>query len=432
MNDRAAIFTLGCRTNQYDEQMIVQSLIDGGFRMVPFSESADLYVVNTCTVTHRSDADSRKAIRMALRHNPDAFIVVVGCYSHRAKEEISAIPGVDLIIGNPQKTQIIALIPNPLEKYPEPTIITSTEPGDDSFGQSIATSINRSRALMKIQDGCDQFCAYCIVPSVRGAPRSLEKNEILHRIGELAAMGYAEIVLTGIHLGIWGREFDENLSSLINGIDNLDGAFRIRFSSIEPMEVESGLIDSLINSHRVCRHLHVPIQSASDSLLKQMGRPYSIFDVARLLDKIKSHDSGWNIGTDLMIGFPTQTDKFFQEELRNLEILPIDYFHLFTYSKRTGTAAYDIKPEATDNEIKYRLKRLKEIDSDSRNKFLKSQDNQILQFTIEKYPKKKQDNITGMSDNYLRAKIEGDVGNRIFINGRLKINNENEIVAEQI
>lgn len=418
---RAAIFTLGCRTNQYDEVIIARNLMDAGFVIVPSDQTADLYVINTCTVTHRADADSRKAARKALRLNPKAFMAVVGCYSQRSSDKITLINGVDLILGNKEKYNISTHLPTPLTKNENPVVVISKPESEKSFGSTVSVPLSRTRALLKIQDGCDQYCSYCIVPHVRGKPRSLPRQEVINRIAELVAVGYREIVLTGIHLGIWGKESGESLSDLIRAFDEIDGEFRIRLSSIEPMELTDELIDLLTSSPRICRHLHIPIQSASDQVLKAMGRPYRVEESGRIMEKIKKTDSGWNIGTDLIVGFPTETDENFDEQLSNINNLPIDYFHIFTYSPREETPASKLKTVVTQDTVKSRLMRLKEIDRSARENFLKSQNHQILTLIVEQSRSKGNDIITGLSDNYLRVGIPSLLDHTIVITGILNV-----------
>jgi threonylcarbamoyladenosine tRNA methylthiotransferase MtaB len=418
---KAGIFTLGCRTNQYDEVIIARNLMDAGFVIVPPDQTADLYVINTCTVTHRADADSRKAARKALRLNPDAFVAVVGCYSQRSPEKIELIDGVDLILGNSEKYNISIHLPSPLAKNKIPSLIIGEPESEKSFGSTVLVPLSRTRALLKIQDGCDQYCTYCIVPHVRGRPRSLPRHDVLSRISELVAIGYREIVLTGIHLGIWGKDAGESLSDLIRAFDDLDGEFRIRLSSIEPMELTDELIELVTSSPRICRHLHIPIQSASDQVLKAMGRPYSVGGLVRVMEKIKKTDSGWNIGTDLIVGFPTETDEDFNEQLANINNLPIDYFHIFTYSRREETPASKLKTVFTQDTVKSRLLLLKEIDRRIREKFLKSQNHRILTFIVEQSRLESSDIITGLSDNYIRAGISSLPDHATIVTGILNV-----------
>jgi threonylcarbamoyladenosine tRNA methylthiotransferase MtaB len=418
---RAAIFTLGCRTNQYDEVIIARNLMDAGFVIVPPDQTADLYVINTCTVTQRADADSRKAARKALKLNPDAFVAVVGCLSQRSSDMIKLIDGVDLILGNKEKYNLSTHLPNPLKKNISPRVITSEPETEKSFGSTVSVPLSRSRALLKIQDGCDQYCSYCIVPYVRGKPRSLPRYEVLNRIAELVADGYREVVLTGIHLGIWGKDTGESLADLIRTLDGLDGEFRIRLSSIEPMELTDELVDLVMSSPRICRHLHIPIQSASNKVLKAMGRPYGVDEIIQLMEKIKKRDNGWNIGTDLIVGFPTETDEHFNDQLDNLNNLPIDYFHLFSYSRREETPASKLKSVFTQDTVKSRLIRLKEIDQKARGNFLKTQNRQILTFVIEQSRSKDSDTIIGLSDNYIRAGISNLPDHTVIVTGILNI-----------
>ena len=407
MSKRASIFTLGCRSNQYDGQIIAQSLMDAGYEIVHFSEQAEIYVINTCTVTHRGDSDSRKAVRNALRRNPDAFIIIAGCYPQWDCDTLQQIKGIDLIIGNHEKLNITKYLPSDLKKHISPKVIVSDPTFDDAFGEKVAIPFEKSRALLKIQDGCDRSCSYCIVPHVRGKPRSLHGNKVLSRISELNSSGYKEIVITGINLGCWGRDIGDNLESLVESIETLVGDFRIRFSSIEPMELNSGFVNTILHSTRVSRHMHIPIQSACGRILIEMGRPNTLKETGELLEKIKSYDSSWNIGTDIIIGYPGETEKDFEEELGNLSKLPIDYFHLFTYSPRKGTPASEKSSKVSQAQMKSRLETLKSLDKSRRLRFLESQQGKIFTFILEQQSTRKTDNIIGLSDNYIRAKIAG-------------------------
>jgi threonylcarbamoyladenosine tRNA methylthiotransferase MtaB len=429
---KAAILTLGCRVNQYDEMVIVKSLSNAGFTIVDFDQVSDLYVINTCTVTHKADADSRKAARRAMRTNPRAFIAVVGCYAQHASREIGMIDGIDLILGNKNKFDLVSLLPDGLAKLDKTESVISDSTFEDSFGDETVKPLSRSRVVLKIQDGCDQLCKYCIVPHVRGKPRSLESKIILARTGELAASGFKEIVLTGVHIGLWGREYDKDLSCLVDEIDSLDGEFRFRISSIEPMEITPGFIDAIAKSSRICRHLHIPIQSASDSVLRDMGRPYRVSDIVSILDMIKSKDEGWNIGVDLMTGYPTETGEYFNEQLENLEKLPIDYFHLFTYSQRPGTPAAIIPSRSSREEINKRLDILKVINKESQLKFKNSQNMRILIFITEKTKSHSEDIIMGVSDNYVKARMNYETGCTGLLAARLRVDKMGRCFADSL
>jgi threonylcarbamoyladenosine tRNA methylthiotransferase MtaB len=405
MKKRAAIFTLGCRTNQYDGLIIAQSLRDAGYEIVDFSDDAEIYVINTCTVTHRGDADSRKAARNALRRNPEAFIIIAGCYSQWASDSLSRISGIDLIIGNREKLHIAQYLPQNLFKRQTAEIIISNPTFDDSFGCDAVTPIDKSRALLKIQDGCNRKCSYCIVPRVRGNSRSLEKKEVISRIKKLYDSGYSEIVITGVNLGFWGKDRGDSLESLVSSIQNLDGDFRVRLSSIEPMELNENLIDTILHSPRIARHIHIPLQSTCERILLEMGRPNTMKETQKLLEKIKSTDAGWNIGSDLIIGYPGETEADFEEALSNLLKLPVDYFHLFTYSPRKDTPAGQKTKNISQDRIKSRLETLKALDKSRRLRFLKSQLGKPLKFVLEHSSAQKEDIIIGLSDNYIRAKF---------------------------
>ena len=338
---RVAIKTLGCRQNQYESEALQELLRRDGNRPVGPGEEADLFIINTCTVTKEADADSRQMIRRAIRDNPSARVVVTGCYAQVAASEIASIPGVDLVAGNGEKTRLLELIRGLAEKGP-PLIAV----GDiqrirtfDPLPPPIAGS--RSRAFLKVQDGCNYRCTFCIIPETRGPNRSQPKEAALRDLRALLGAGYPEVVLTGIHLGTYGRDLSTrgSIAGLLSEMLEVAAPARMRLSSLDPHEVGEDLIGLFERFGNLCRHLHLPLQSGDDRVLKLMRRAYKAEAFRRLVERLADAVPGIAIGTDVIVGFPGEGEAEFENTYKLLEGLPIAYLHVFSYSQRDGTVA---------------------------------------------------------------------------------------------
>ncbi len=334
---RVAVFTLGCKVSQYDGEAIASVLEAEGDLRVLDPREADVVIVNTCTVTNRADADARRLVRRIRRECPGAVVIVTGCLAQRDPDGVAQQTGADLVVGNAAKDRLPVL----LEEAPRPAVIR------ERFGErpGIFTAPlpgpapGRSRAFLKIQEGCEQRCAFCIVPKVRGPERSVPGDAVVREIERLVGLGYPEIVLSGVHLGSWGRDTEETLAGLLRRIDRLDGRFRIRLSSIEPWGVGDDLLDAVAASSRVAPHLHLPLQSGCDGTLERMNRPYTAAAYAALLDRVRARLPEATIGTDLIVGFPGETGAEFEATMTFLRSTSIDLVHVFPYSPRDGTPA---------------------------------------------------------------------------------------------
>jgi len=330
---RFTIKTLGCKANQYDSQLLREDLLRRGFAECPGEGDADVCIVNTCTVTAQSDAKSRQAIRVLKRQNPSALVVVTGCYAHVNADEVGRMPEVDAVFDNPSKEILADGICG---------LLNVAQPLRQPPCSGITFFSGHTRAFVKIQDGCDKNCSYCIVPFARGRSRSRPLAEIRSEIEALVANGYREVVLTGIHIGSFGveREGDRNrLAELIETLLGIEGLIRVRLSSIDPNEIDHSLIEAIRNSPQVCCHLHIPLQSGSDAILRRMNRGYTRADYLRTVALLKRELPGISITTDVMVGFPGETDSDFGQSREVVLRAEFSKVHIFPFSSRPGTPA---------------------------------------------------------------------------------------------
>jgi threonylcarbamoyladenosine tRNA methylthiotransferase MtaB len=426
---KIAVATLGCKVNQCESAGIAAALSGRGLAIVPFAERADCYIINTCSVTGRTDFQSRQLIRRAIRRNPAAAVLVTGCYAQRAPEEIARIPGVRVVAGNGEKARIPELIGEMAAG--EPRVLVGDIRKEVGISLPGATVFpGHTRAFLKIQDGCDSFCSYCIVPRARGGSRSLPPEEVMERITALSRTGYREVVLTGIHLGAYGRDFapPENLTAVVRRIADERLVERLRLSSIEPREVTDGLIALTGSSGVVCRHLHIPLQSGDDGILAAMSRDYDAIFFRSLIERICDAVPGIAVGIDVMAGFPGETEAAFFNTLRLVEELPVAYLHIFPYSRRPGTPAAAMPGQVPEGEKKRRAERLRKVGAVKRRVFAEGFIGTPLTILVEARKDKSTGLPVGFSDNYIPVAVRGGSvdANRIvralpesFRNGRL-------------
>jgi threonylcarbamoyladenosine tRNA methylthiotransferase MtaB len=405
---KVGLTTLGCKVNQCESAALAEDLQGQNFSLVPFSSCADIYIINTCTVTAFSNFQSRQLIRRAHRTNPQAKILVTGCYAQIASSEIAAIEGVSLVVGNDRKNTIVDLLckdSGTSTPFPVKDIFRQKEFCD----MPIARFRKRNRAFLKIQDGCNSFCSYCIVPFARGRSRSLSPQNILEATARFAQKGHREIVLTGIHLGVYGRDLPTptTLSSLVSQILDQDANTRIRLSSIEPGELTGDLLCLFNDSNkRLCPHLHIPLQSGDDKILKLMNRDYNALFYRKLIEKISLTGGNIAIGADVMVGFPSEGEKEFNNTLQLLQDLPIAYLHVFPYSERPGTAAQKLLPKVPETVKKERAAILRELSARKREEFALDFLGKPLQVLVEETKDKKTGLLKGFSQNYLHFFLE--------------------------
>ena len=426
---RIAVATLGCKVNQCESAGIAAALSSRGMALVPFAEQADCYIINTCTVTRRTDFQSRQLIRRAIRRNPEAAVLVTGCYAQTAPEEIARIPGVRVIAGNAEKERIPELIGEMAAGGPRVLVgDIRNEGGFSRLGAAVFP--DHTRAFLKIQDGCNAACSYCIVPRARGRSRSLPAQEVAERITALSLAGYREAVLTGIHLGAYGRDLVPaiDLTAVVRRITEERLIGRLRLSSIEPREITDELISLVGSSGTVCRHLHIPLQSGDNGILAAMNRDYDSAFFSGLVEKIRRAVLGIGVGIDVMAGFPGETEAAFFNTLRLVEELPVSYLHVFPYSPRPGTPAAAMPGQVREEEKKRRAEGLRKVGMEKRHAFAGSFIGKPLTVLVEARKDKMTGYPLGFSDNYIPVAVRGGAAtaNRIvralpesFRNGRL-------------
>lgn len=377
--------------NQYETEQVRLALEQAGFATVPFSSASDVYVINTCTVTAVADAKCRAAIRRAHRQNPNALLVVTGCFAELEPDQIAALDGVDIVVPNSEKSSISRHVMSRLGT-------------DESNGDSHALR-SRTRALVKVQDGCDHFCTYCIVPHARPVMQSRPVEEVLKELASLAENGFREVVLAGIRLGTYADR-GLRLPELIRRTAEIDGIRRIRLSSIEPWEVDDALLDAM-QSPKVCRHLHIPLQSGSDEILLAMGRPYNAKYYETLADKVRERVPGIGITTDVMVGFPGETEGQFRDTVRLIERVGFSRLHVFRYSPRDGTPAASMPSQVDPAAKKSRSEELVELGRRCMSDFARSLVGQSLEVLVEREIRALK-RITGYADNYAEVSLPGD------------------------
>jgi threonylcarbamoyladenosine tRNA methylthiotransferase MtaB len=363
-----AFHTLGCKVNFYDTEAIWRRFQAAGYEQVPFEDNADVYVINTCTVTNTGDKKSRQMIRRAVRTNPDAVVAVTGCYAQMAPDEIAAINGVDLVVGNDRKTKIVDLVEDIWQEqnpqWGDGSLRQTREVGNilkarDFEEMDVPYFEDRTRANLKIQDGCNNFCTFCIIPYARGLIRSRKPEKVVAQARKLAKAGYREIILTGIHTGGYGADLNGyRLAHLLNHLEQIEELHRIRISSIEASEIDDELIAVLGSSHKVCRHLHIPLQAGHNQVLRKMNRHYTVEEYAAKLQKLREALPGLAVTSDVIVGFPGETDEFFDDTETLIQQLEFSQLHVFPYSPRKGTPAAKFQnqvPNATKEERTQRL-----------------------------------------------------------------------------
>lgn len=396
------LYTLGCKVNQYETQNIREQFLRNGFKEMDNGKIADIYVINTCTVTHRADADSLQYIRRAKRENSKGIIVVTGCLAELDEDGIKKIGCVSLIVKNKDKENILRL----LNESNEPNGL------NEQNGRGVSSFKNHTRAFLKVQDGCNNSCSYCKVPLVRGRSRSRPINEIIQEAQRLVKNSFKEIVLCGICLGSFGKDLKPqvNLADLITALENIEGLLRIRLSSIEAGDVSDELINKMSTSGKLCRHLHIPMQSGDDEILKKMNRKYCRADYIKLIHKIKKYIPGIAITTDALVGFPGESETNFQNTLDLIkEIAPLKV-HIFPYSEREGTYAADnFKHDVNQGIIKERILRLEDVANTCAQEYKKQFFNKTLKVLIEGPCKDNFGFWEGYSDNYIMVMVKSSL-----------------------
>lgn len=397
------IITLGCKVNQYESAYLTETLAGAGWRVAGRDESADVVIVNTCIVTQRAAHQSRQAIRKAIRENPDGYVAAVGCYAQVFPQELSEIEGLALMANNRMKTAVPDFLLRG-DASPETTLmLKSFEHGARFDIMDICRFPGRARAYLKIQDGCESFCSYCIVPFARGPYRSLSSEKVMRMLETLSGQGYGEVVLTGIHLGKYGVDLAQgmDLVSLLRQIGRERFPLRIRLSSIEPNEVSRDLIEMAASESWLCRHFHIPLQSGDEGILQRMNRHYTAREFADTIETISSGIPHAAIGVDVMAGFPGEDAAAHDNSYFLLKDLPVSYLHVFPFSPRPGTAAGRFKGRVASEEIKKRAARLRVLGERKRLLFFQGCLHREFPVLAEKWASRERGLMQGRSDNYL-------------------------------
>lgn len=337
---KAAFYTLGCKVNQYETEAMIESFENAGYQIVDYDSYADVYIINTCTVTNMGDRKSRQITRRALDRNPEAFIAVVGCYSQIAPDKVMEMPGVNLVVGTNERAKIVELVEYAQNSNEKVNAVSDIMEVREFEEMEIRNYKSRTRAFLKIQEGCDQYCTYCIIPYARGHIRSRKPESIIEEVRTLAANGFKEIVLTGIHVASYGRDLGEiRLPDILEKLHDIDGIERIRMSSIEPKLVTSEFIDKIKRLPKICKHFHLSLQSGCDETLKRMNRKYTTAEYKNIVNSLRQAFPDVAITTDLIVGFPGETEEEFKKTVAFIEDIAFSAMHIFKYSPRAGTPA---------------------------------------------------------------------------------------------
>ena len=421
-----AIHTFGCKVNIYESEYVTNLLLENGYKMIDFNseEDADIYIINTCTVTNEADKKDRKLIHSTRNNHKSSILIVMGCYSQLNPEDIDA----DIIIGNKYKSDIINLI-NEFLKDHKKIIRVKDITKIDFEDMYINRFLTHTRAFVKIQDGCNAFCAYCAIPYARGGIRSKDFDKVISEVTNLVNNGYKEIVLTGIHTGRYGIEKHTNLEKLLRELVKIPNIFRIRLSSIEINEITDGIIDLIKNNNVMAKHLHIPLQSGSNKILKDMNRLYDTKYFINRVNEIREEIPDISITTDLIVGFPGETDELFKETTNTLNKIKFTKIHTFPYSRRSGTKA-DTMPNQVDGNIKKcRVKKVLSLSDKYELAFYKQKIGNIYNGIIETRKDGKKIVITS---NYIPVEVTTNLENNELVNIKIKKVNETIIKGEII
>lgn len=400
-----AFLTLGCKVNTYESEAMLKLFDSAGYKHVDFKDKADVYVINTCTVTNTGDSKSRQMIRKAFRQNSEAIICVVGCYSQIASAEVASIEGVSVVLGTQFRNEIVELVEQFQKTHQQIVKVADVMKISRFEDLDIDEFTRNTRAFLKIQDGCNNFCTYCIIPYARGRVRSRDKESVLRQAQSLVDHGFVEIVLTGIHTAGYGQDFDDYsfYDLLVDLTTKVKGLKRLRISSIEMSQVTHEIIDFIATSPIVVDHLHIPIQSGCDSTLKRMNRHYTTNEFAEKLKELKDKLPTLSITTDVIVGFPGETEEEFEQTYRWIEEMHFNQLHVFPYSQRKGTPAARMKDQIAGHIKHERVKKLMELSDRLKKEFASWQIGKDLEVLIEE---KNGEYMVGHASNYLKVNVD--------------------------
>ena len=415
---KVAFSTLGCRVNTYESEAMAEKFVREGYEIVDFSEKADVYVINTCSVTNMGDKKSRQIIGKARRLNEEAIIAAVGCYSQIAPDEVSAIEGVDVVLGTRNKGDIVYYVNKARDEQKQQIQVAEVLKNKEFEDLSIADYQDKTRAFLKIQDGCNRFCAYCLIPYTRGAVCSKDFNKVMQEIKDLASHGFKEIILSGIHTASYGVDLEEKVSvvDILEAIENIDGIERVRIGSIDPTFFTEDVVKRIVCLKKLCPQFHLSLQSGCDATLKRMNRRYSSKKYEEIVNLLRDKIKDVSITTDVIVGFPGETDEEFNETYEFLKRIKLTKTHIFKYSQRTGTKAYSMENQVDGTAKDKRSKILIELNKVNEENFIKSYIGKTLDVLFEEKYSKEENYYVGYTKNYIRviAKADCDISSKIL------------------
>ena len=404
---KVAFITLGCKVNQYETNAMAQEFIKNGYEVVEHTEIADIYVINTCTVTNMSDRKSRQMLRRVKELNKQALVIACGCYVQVSRKEVEKIKEVDLILGNNEKKNIVEYVEeyekNRKRELEVQDIMNKKEYAE--FGEVIYTE--KTRAVVKVQDGCDRFCSYCIIPYARGRVRSRKKDIIISEIRKIAKEGIKEVVITGIHIASYGKDFKKEyrLIDLLEEINKIEGIERIELGSIEPLLITEEFVKRLKKLEKICHHFHLSLQSGCNETLKRMNRRYSIEEFRKIVELLRKNYEDVNLTTDIIVGFPGETEEEFQKTYKFLEEIKFYKMHIFKYSQRKGTVAAKMKEQIDGNKKEERSRKLIELSDKNEEEYNKKYIGKEVEVLWEE---EKEGFYKGHTKNYILAYLKTD------------------------
>ncbi len=418
------VLSLGCKVNAYESEFVINKLKENNYIIKDFNDVCDVYIINTCSVTNTSDIKSKKMIRSAIKRNKNACVVAMGCFIESHKDY--NIEGLDIIIGNKDKSKIVELLDEYFTKK-EQLVKLYKEEITEFENMYIDSFPGRTRAFVKIQDGCENFCSYCIIPYVRGKCRSKDKALVIEEITALVKNGYKEIVLTGIHTGNYGVDIDTSFASLLREIVKIEGLKRLRISSIEITELTDEVLDIIKDSNIIVNHLHIPLQAGSDEILKSMNRKYDLDYFKSKIKKLREIKKDISITTDIIVGFPGETEEMFQKTIETSKELEFSKIHVFPFSERTGTKAMELENHLSNEIKKERARKLLAVSKELENNYLTKFVGNEVEVLTENY---KDGNTLGHTTNYLNVKINKQLPSNTLVKVKIAKSDYPYLIAE--
>lgn len=405
---KVAFITLGCKVNQYETNAMIQEFLRKGYEVIESNQKADIYVINTCTVTNMSDRKSRQMLRRVKELNEKSIVVACGCYVQVAKEEIEKIDEIDLLLGNNEKNKIVENIEEYLEKQQKQVLIEDVMSQKEFLDFGNITYTEKTRAVIKVQDGCDRFCSYCIIPYARGRVRSRKAQSIISEIKKISEQGIKEVVITGIHIASYGKDFKEEykLIDLLEEINKIEGIERIRLGSIEPLIITEEFVSRLSKLQKVCHHFHLSLQSGCNQTLKRMNRRYTTEDFEKIVKRLRNFYNDVILTTDIIVGFPQETEEEFEETYKFLEKIKFYKMHVFKYSPRKGTKASTLQGQVDGKIKEQRSQKLIQLSDKNEKDYNKDYIGKEVEVLFEE---EKNGYYQGHTDNYILALCKTDI-----------------------